>query len=378
MTMLDAPPPADLDRPRAKAFDRQRVNELVAAAGASAVLVWTPFHLAGWNAPFGFVVCWVGALVLIYGIVVRQRHGLLEAKDRLATLAIALATATALLPLLLILYTVFGKGASVMFSHFPHFTFLRHDLRNFGPTDPPSTAGMEQAIIGTLEQVGLATMVVVPVGVLAATYLNEVGGKFASAVRTVADAMTGLPSVIAGLFVYFAWVKPHGTSGHSGFASALALSVVMLPTVVRTAEEVLRIVSDSLREAALALGAPEWRMVLRVVIPTARTGLVTAAILGVARAIGETAPVLLTAFGNPRTNWNPFSGAQEDLPIRVYLLGRTTSSANVAVSWGGALLLLLLILTLFTLARILGTGGGGRRLWSPMKAGASRARARRA
>jgi phosphate transport system permease protein len=162
------------------------------------------------------------------------------------------------------------------------------------------------------------------------------------------------------LFVYSAWILPQKTKGFSGFAAAMALSVVMLTTIVRTAEEVLRIVSDHLREAALALGAPEWRMVLRVVLPTARTGLVTAAILGVARGVGETAPVLLTAFGSAHTNVNPFSGPQDDLPLRIYQLVRSPSNNNVHVAWGGALLLVLIILTLFTLARIVGVGGGRR------------------
>jgi phosphate transport system permease protein len=154
----------------------------------------------------------------------------------------------------------------------------------------------------------------------------------------------------------------------------MALTIVMLPTVVRTAEEVLRIVSNSLREAALALGAPEWRTVLQVVIPTARTGLVTAALLGVARAVGETAPVLFTAFGNQHTNGNPFSGAQADLPLEVYSLVRQPRGSSVEVAWGGALVLVALILTLFTLARVLGTGSPGNSRFGALAARLRRAR----
>jgi phosphate transport system permease protein len=360
------PASGGLDRPRRPSLETDRAVELGVSAAAAVVGVWTPFHLAGWDAPFGFVACWFAAFVAIYGVVVRQRHGALALKDRLATLLIASGTTVALLPLFLVLFFVIRRGLPVVLTGFPHFPFVRHDLRNFSPTDPVSKAGMQQAIVGSLEQVGLATLVTVPVGVLTATYLNEVGGRFAGLVRTIADAMTGLPSVIAGLFIYAAWVKPKQQSGFSGFAAGMALSVVMLPTVIRTAEEVLRIVSENLREAALALGAPEWRMVLRVVIPTARTGLVTAAILGVARAVGETAPVLLTAFGSPRLNTNPLQGAQDDLPMRIYLLVRSPSDSNVAAAWGGALLLVLVILTLFTLARILGSGAAsnGRGRWS--------------
>jgi phosphate transport system permease protein len=344
------------DLPRRSRFDTDRAAELAASALAAAVGVWTPFHLAGWDAPFGFVLCWYVAFLTIYGITVQQRHGALVRRDRLATAMIGAGTIVALLPLFLVLWFVIRHGLPVVLSRFPSFPFLRQDLRNFSPRDPVSKAGMSQAIIGSLEQVGLATAMTVPVGVLTATYLNEVGGRFAAGVRTVADAMTGLPSIIAGLFIYAAWVQPQHENGFSGLAAAIALGVVMLPTVVRTAEEVLRLVSGHLREAALALGAPEWRVVLRVVIPTARTGLVTAALLGVARAVGETAPVLLTAFGSPRMNLNPFRGTQDDLPMRIYLLVRSPSDSNNAAAWGGALLLLLVILTLFTLARILGSG----------------------
>jgi phosphate transport system permease protein len=361
MTMTLPPrAPATDDVPRRRAFDADQATELAVSAAAAAALVWTPFQLVGWSAPFGAVLCWFVVFAAIYAIVVRQRHGLLELKDRLATLLILTGAVVAMIPLFLVLFFVVRQGLPVVLKKFPRFPFVRQDLRHFSPTDPVDKAGMKQAMIGTLEQVGLATVVTVPIGILAATYLNEVGGRFAQLVRTVADAMTGLPTIIAGLFVYSAWVQPRHTKGFSGFAAAMALAVVMLPTVVRTAEEVLRIVSNHLREAALALGAPQWRVVLQVVLPTARTGLVTAAILGVARAVGETAPVLLTAFGNTHTNWNPLSGPQDDLPLRIYQLVRSPSDSNVAAAWGGAFLLIVIILTLFTLARILGSGESRR------------------
>ena len=352
MTLVDA------DRPREVPFDRDQAFELATSAIAAAVGVWVAFTLAGAWAPFGFIVCWFAAATAIYGVVVRQRHGSVELKDRLATVFIIGGTLLALLPLVLVIYFTLRKGLPVVFTKFPKF--IGQDLHRFGVNDKLSrgTSGLQASIIGTVEQVGMATLVTVPVGVLAATYLNEVGGRFAMVVRTVADAMTGLPSVIAGLFIYSFWILPRRTGGYSGFAAAMALSVVMLPTVIRTAEEVLRIVSDSYREAALALGAPEWRMVLRVVIPTARTGLVTAALLGIARAAGETAPVYLTAFGSTHTNWNPFRGGQDDLPYRVYAFARQPSANLIAVAWGGATLLIVIVLTLFVLARILGTGAG--------------------
>jgi phosphate transport system permease protein len=219
---------------------------------------------------------------------------------------------------------------------------------------------MKHAIIGTIEQVGMATAVTVPIGVGTALYLNEIGGRLAGAVRLIVDAMSGVPSIIAGLFVYIFWVQPRHTEGFSGLAASMALGILMLPTITRTAEEVLRIVAGSLREAALALGAPEWRMICLVVVPTARAGLVTAGILGVARAVGETAPVLLTAFGSRNTNWNPFHGPQADLPLQVYQLARSPLNNNVKEAWAGAAVLIAIVLTLFTLARVLSAGGGGR------------------
>lgn len=369
MTAMQSAPPVE-DVPRRTAFRTDRAGELGASAGAGLALVWAPFHLLNLNAPLGFVVCWFAAFVTIYGVVVRQRHGQLEVKDELATVVIISASLVALLPLILVLYYVLSKGGRALFTNFPSFPFIRQDMTHYLPSGPLSKAGMKAAIVGTIEQVGLATSVSVPLGILAATYLNEIGGRYAAVIRTVADAMTGLPSIIAGLLIYFVWVIPRAPNGRSGLAAAMALSIVMLPTVVRTAEEVLRIVSNSLREAALALGAPEWRTILQVVIPTARTGLVTATILGVARAIGETAPVLLTSLGNNRTVWNPFAGGQpqSDLPLQIYSLVRQPRGSSVSVAWGGALVLMIMILTLFTLARILGAGTiGSRRRPSPAR-----------
>lgn len=363
MTLVDVALPLEdhQDRARPRMVDREQLTELGVAAVSALALVWVPFHLAGWNAPFGGLVCWYGAFATIYGIVVRQRHGVIELKDRLATLVVWSGAIVAVTPLVFLVYFVLVRGLPVVFTGFPAFPFLRQDLRHFSPTDPVSKAGMRAGLIGSLEQVLVAAVITIPVGILAATFLNEIGGRFASVIRTIADAMTGLPTIIAGLLIYSAYVQPRGTKGFSGLAAAAALAVVMLPTIVRTAEEVLRIVAGNLREAALALGAPEWRTVMRVVIPTARTGLVTAAILGVARAIGETAPVLITAFGAPRTNNNLLRNPQDDLPLRIYQLVRSPSNSNVAVAWGGAFILLVMILTLFVLARILGTGGGSQR-----------------
>src|SRR5260370_2187487 len=195
-----------------------------------------------------------------------------------------------------------------------------------------------------------------------AVFLNDVGGRLVRPVRFIVNAMSGVPSIVAGLFIFAAWIVQLGNK-FSGLAGALALSVLMLPTVTRTAEEMLRIVPDGLREASLALGAPEWRTVSGVVLPTARAGLLTAVILGVARAVGETAPLIMTAFGASILNLNPFKEAQSSLPLMIYSLIRSPQQAQADRAWTEAFVLIALVLALFTLARILAgrAVGGGKR-----------------
>ena len=217
--------------------------------------------------------------------------------------------------------------------------------------------GAAHAIVGSLEQVGIALMISVPVGITAAVYMNEVKGNLTQPVRMFVNAMSGVPSIVAGLFIYAIWLLQFHHS-FSGFAAALALSILMLPTVARTAEEVLRLVPDGLREASLALGSPEWRTTWSVVLPTARSGLVTAVILGMARAVGETAPLIMTSFGTQTMNWNPFSGPQQSLPLFVwqqYQLGGGAQGAPAFLrAFTGAFALIIVVLILFVIARLFG------------------------
>jgi phosphate transport system permease protein len=339
---------------------RDLLVEAGASVGSSYALVALLFLLAGVWAPVGFGALWLVSFAAIYGIVVWRRHGILVAKDRLATLYVWSGAVVALAPLVAIILYVLLKGVPVVFAHFPHF--LIADMHKAGPLEPVTAAGMGAAIVGTVEQVGIASMITVPVAILTATYLNENNNTFSRLVKGVVDSMTGTPSIIAGLFIYLFWVVPHGTAGSSGFAAGLALSILMLPFVTRTAEEVLRVVPGTLREAAVALGAPHWRMIVRVILPTARSGLVTAVILGIARAVGETAPVLFTTHQNVHYNLNPFHGAQSDLPLQVFQLIESSSPVGVREGWGGALVLVAVVLTLFLLARILASGIGVRRV----------------
>jgi phosphate transport system permease protein len=189
----------------------------------------------------------------------------------------------------------------------------------------------------------------------------------AKIVRNVVDAMTGTPSIIAGLFIYILWVVPHGVNGKSGLVAAVTLSIMMLPVTCRAALEVIRIVPGSLREAALALGAPQWRVVLRVVLPTAKAGLITAAILGIARTAGETAEVLFTAGGGPHYNVNPFHGEQDDLPLRIYEQVFQPSAKAISIGWGAAFVLMVVVLGLFITARLLGSSSSKGRRWGRKK-----------
>ncbi|MDT7536517.1 MAG: phosphate transport system permease protein [Actinomycetota bacterium] len=279
------------------------------------------------------------------GLAARRSGGFRRrAVNRLAMTLLGLSVAVALLPLVLVLYYTVVKGVARFGSY-----FLQHSMRGVGGLD--ATGGAYHAIIGTLEQVGIATVIAVPIGLLAAVYTVEYGrGPLASLIRFFTDVMTGVPSIVAGLFIYAFWVLALG-QGFSGFAAALSLMILMLPTVVRSAEEMLKLVPDSLREAALALGVPRWRTIVSVVLPTAMAGIVTGVMLAVARVAGETAPLLLTALNFDSINMNPFKGQQAALPTFIFAQAGQSPKVALDRAWAGALTLVLLILVLNLIAR---------------------------
>lgn len=268
------------------------------------------------------------------------------AADRAVTLVVNLIGLCVVAPLVLVVVFVVGKGYHALGT-----TFFTQSMDTTTPLDPATAGGALHAIIGTVEQVALAIVVCVPLGLATALYLTEVGGRLVPAIRFLVDAMSGIPSIVAGLFIYTTVVLDLH-DGFSGLAASLALSLLMLPTVTRTSEEMLRLVPGVLKEAALALGAPRWRTSLQVVLPAARTGLVTAVILGTARILGETAPLLLTSFGTDSVNADPLSGAQSSLPIFIYQQVRTGLPNEIARAWTGALVLLATVLVLFLGARL--------------------------
>ncbi len=222
--------------------------------------------------------------------------------------------------------------------------FLTSDLRTVSSLD--EGGGAYHAIVGTLMQVGLATVAVIPISILTAVYLHEIRGRMAGLIRFIVDALSGLPSIVAGLLIITIF------PGYAGVKASMALGILAIPIVTRGAEEVLRTVPDGLRESSLALGAPQWRVVLRVVLPTAQAGLVTVTLLAIARMIGETAPVILTAFGATATNYNVLSEAQASLSFFVYDLIRVPDKVSNDRAWAGALLLLLIVMIVFVAARV--------------------------
>jgi phosphate transport system permease protein len=262
-------------------------------------------------------------------------------KDRAIRSVLLAATLLALLPLVLILWYLVKKGIGAWSGSFfttdPNGNFLG---------DP---GGVKSAILGTLEMVGLATAIAVPVGIGVALYLTEYGrgSRFGSAVRYFIDVMTGVPSVVFGLFVYITLVVAGVGGGFAGWKGSVALALLMLPVVTRSAEVVLLLVPDSLREAALALGAPRWRVVLRIVLPTALPGLVTGSLLAIARAAGETAPLLFTATLVNGTNFD-LSQRMNSLPAQIFADVGQAQDRLVQRAWGAALALVVLIL-IFTL-----------------------------
>jgi phosphate transport system permease protein len=318
----------------------------IAASTAGAVLVTLLlFAVTGFQGDADFLV--VATLLVILSIMAASWavEGRRRAIDRLATNAALVALALTLLPLGFVIGYVIKQGHRRF-----GLGFLTHDA-SAGPL--VATGGVGHAIIGSFEQVLIASAVAVPLGLLVAIYITEYGGgKLATAVRFLIDVMTGIPSIVAGLFVLAFWlIALH--QGFSGFAGSIALAIIELPIVVRTSEEMIRLVPGALREASYALGIPKWRTVMRVVLPAASTGITTGVMLAVARVIGETAPVLLVVDNNNFFNNNPFKNPQASLPVYIFQNAQSASTFNVQRAWAAALTLILIVVVLYVAARLL-------------------------
>lgn len=269
-----------------------------------------------------------------------------RATDRCVQVLVYVAFGLALVPLVSVLWMVVTKGLARF-----DMTFFSRSMNGVAGKDPGG--GAYHAIVGTLEQVALCTLIAVPIGVLTAIYLVEYGGgRLARTISFFVDVMTGIPSIVAGLFVLALWLLTLGFS-YSGFAGSLALAILMMPTVVRATEEMLKLVPGDLREASYALGVPRWRTICFVVLPTALTGIITGVMLAVARVMGETAPLLLTIFVTKAINNNAFEGPQGALPTFIWDQASDPNGNAIDRAWTGALTLILIIMLLNLAARLI-------------------------
>ncbi|MFI6563064.1 phosphate ABC transporter permease PstA [Streptomyces sp. NPDC050534] len=289
----------------------------------------------------------IAALIFLVGTytIAASVEGRRQAKDRIATGLVWTAFVVALVPLVSLIWTTVARGIKVLDVY-----FLTHSMGIVADSQPGG--GIYHAIVGSIEQVGLATIMAAPVGVLTAIYLVEYGrGGLSRSVTFFVDVMTGIPSIVAGLFILSLMLifdmQPFG------FAGSLALAILMMPIVVRSTEEMLKLVPNELREASLALGIPKWRTILKVVLPTSIGGIMTGIMLAVARIAGETAPVLLLVFGNRFINNNPFEGAQQSLPLYIYQQYANSAGANAAYdrAWAASLTLIAFVMILNLVAR---------------------------
>jgi phosphate transport system permease protein len=268
-----------------------------------------------------------------------------KVKNAVATVLVGLAFAIAVIPLVWLLVTVISKGYQALFSS----TWWTHSLKGVLPEE--FAGGVYHAIIGSLLQTVVCAVIAVPVGVLAAIYLVEYGrGRTARTTTFMVDILSGVPSIVAALFIFALWISTFGFQ-QSGFAVSLALVLLMLPVVVRSTEEMLRLVPQELREASYALGVPKWKTIMRIVLPTAMSGIVTGVMLALARVMGETAPVLVLVGYSRSINFDIFSGNMTSLPLLIYTELTNPTPAGQLRVWGAALTLIILVM-LFNLVAV--------------------------
>jgi phosphate transport system permease protein len=315
---------------------------------ASFALAGASVKLTGLNGKLGFFFSLFFALLILNFGFHYFKRGTAAAKDALLQVFAVMAIVITLIPIVSIVSTVFIKGYKGL-----HWGILTNDMALASVNDPIATGGLLHALAGTVIMVGGALIISFPIGVLTALYLTEIRGSLTRPIKFLVQAMSGVPSIVAGLFILSSLVYPV-TKELSGLMGSLALTILMIPTIARTAEEMLRLIPNELREAGVALGGTQWRTVAGVVLPAAKSGLVTAIILGVARIIGETAPILLVSGGGDSLNLNPTEGAMGSLPFYIWKAFLTSGTEeSLARAWAGMLVLLSFIFILFGMARYL-------------------------
>ena len=324
------------------------VAAFVALLATYAIVAYTPL-----KGKLAFVIVLFLVAVIASAAISGIRRDRKAALNSISTVMVYVAGMFVILPLGSILFEIIKRGIGGL-----SFGIFTTDMAITSSDAPLDEGGLIHAIVGTLYIVLIASLISVPIGILTALYLTEIKGKAAGTIRFFVQAMSGIPSIVAGLFIYAIWMIALGNQ-YSAFAGAMALAILMVPTVARTSEEVLKLIPSDLREAGLAMGGTQWRTVAMIVIPAAQSGLITAVILGVARVAGETAPLLLTMGGADALNLNPFDGNSSAIPFYVwknFLLGTETS---VDRAWSGVLVLMIIVLFFFTLTRFL-AGRKGR------------------
>lgn len=350
------PPTAPLVRRRVGRVSRDDVLLVVGAAVSALATTLLLFgRLTALSGKVGFAIVTFAIFLATYALLVSLTENRPVTVDKVMAVLLTAAAVLAGGALLSVVLFTLWKGRAAL----TKLNIYVNDMSLAGPLDPLEQGGIAHAIVGTLIMISLALVFTVPLGITCAVFLNETRNRWAGLVRTIVTAMTALPSVLAGLFIFAMWILVLGFD-QSGLAASLAISIMMLPIIIRSADVVLRLVPGSLREASAALGAPQWRTVWHVVLPTARSGLTTSVILGVARGVGETAPVLLTAGFTATMNVNPRSDPMVSLPLATYEFVRSPQPAMVARGFATAAVLMTLVLLLFTVARIIGGRPAGR------------------
>ena len=333
-------------------IDRMKTAATIGAAALISIVVLGVTPLSG---KLAFVAVFFLAYLVIDFTVSYMKAGRPAAVDSLFRALVTSAIAIAVTPIVSILVTVWVRGHKGM-----HWTLFTRDMHSNSFTDPVNQGGLYHAIVGTFLLVIFAMIISVPIGILTAVYLTEIRGRFTRPIEFLVQAMSGVPSIVAGLFIYAAILIPF-TKTVNGIQGSLALAILMIPTVARTSQEVLKLIPSDLREAGVALGGTQWRSVALVVVPAAKSGLITAMILGVARVAGETAPILLLTGGSGTTNYNVFNGSLGSLPNYVWQAFAAGTPESITRAWAGILVLLVIVVILFTTARVLGNRKEGKK-----------------
>jgi phosphate transport system permease protein len=351
-----AVPAADEPRVRTSGLNSAGTATIIGAATASLGLVWVLYErVLPFTGVLGFWISWYVVFLILYSVMARMQWDRLDARNRLAAVAFATAGVVAFIIVVEQVGFTLLRGTSAV----THGNFWTQSQEAVGPSSPMSVGGVLNSIVGSAEELGLSTLMSVPLGVTAALFLSEIGGGLARVTRTIVEAMTALPDLVSGLFIYIVLVLSVGYN-QCGFCASIAIAITMMPIVARASEVVLRIVPGTLKEASYALGSSQWRTVLSVVLPTARSGLATAVVLAMARGIGETAPVLLVAGFTKDMNVNAFSGPMSSLPLFIYNAVHVLGTGDyVERGFGAGFVLVIVVLVLFSLARRLGGSAPG-------------------